>query len=303
MTVSEILAGDTVYEVSGSGYGPLGDIKTVSELGPALADNIAARECLLAGLLCNDSALAEKSGRWEVQGDPTEGALIASAAKGGLDHKEWSARLRRIDAIPFESQHQYMASLHASGAMTERKMYVKGAAEAVLSKSVTMLDGSGHRVPLDAVAVQHQLERLALKGLRVLVLASADLPGDTQSINHADVNELTFLGLQGMIDPPRPEAISAVRACQSAGIHVKMITGDHALTAQAIARQIGLNGRDTARPDGPLVLTGRELTRAIRCPTDRHRGSGDRVRARHARTETAIGPRAPGGGPHRGDDW
>ncbi len=259
MTVREMLAGDSRYEFSGSGYGPLGEIKNASEPGAAMADNIAARECLLAGLLCNDSALAEKSGRWEVQGDPTEGALLASAAKGGLEHKEWTTRLRRIDVIPFESQHQYMATLHVSGTASQRKLYVKGAAEVVLSKSVAMLDASGHRVPLDAVAVQQQLESFAVKGLRVLVLASADLPGDTQSINHADVNELTFLGLQGMIDPPRPEAISAVRACQSAGIHVKMITGDHALTAQAIARQIGLNGRDTARRKDPLVLTGREL--------------------------------------------
>jgi len=259
MTVSELLAGDTVYEVSGGGYGPSGEIKTVSESGPTLADNTAARECLLAGLLCNDSTLAEKAGRWEVQGDPTEGALLASAAKGGLDHKDWTMRRRRIDVIPFESQHQYMASLHESGAASQRKLYVKGAAEVVLSRSVAKLNASGHRVPLDAVAVQRQLESLAVKGLRVLVLASADLPGDTQSINHADVKELTFLGLQGMIDPPRPEAISAVRACQSAGIQVKMITGDHALTAQAIARQIGLNGGDTAGLKGPLVLTGREL--------------------------------------------
>jgi len=259
MTVSEILAGDTVYEVSGGGYGPIGEIKIVSDTGPALADNMAARECLLAGLLCNDSTLAEKAGRWEVQGDPTEGALIASAAKGGLDQKESSARLPRIDVIPFESQHQYMASLHESGAVTQRKLYVKGAAEVVLSKSVAMLDASGRKVPLDAAAVQRQLESLAVKGLRVLVLASADVPGDMQSINHADVHELTFLGLQGMIDPPRPEVIAAVRACQSAGIQVKMITGDHALTAQAIARQIGLHGRDTTRLEGPLVLTGREL--------------------------------------------
>jgi cation-transporting P-type ATPase F len=259
MTVSAILAGDTVYEVSGSGYEPLGEVKTASPQGTPLADNIAARECLLAGMLCNDSALAEKAGRWEVQGDPTEGALLVSAAKAGLDHKDWTTRLRRMDVIPFESQHQYMASLHESGPASPRKLYVKGAAEVVLSKSVAMLDASGHRVPLDAAQVQRQLESLAVKGLRVLVLASADLPGDAQSINHADVNELTFLGLQGMIDPPRPEAISAVRACQSAGIHVKMITGDHALTAQAIARQIGLNGRDSAGPEGPLVLTGREL--------------------------------------------
>ncbi len=259
MTVREILAGDAVYEVSGSGYEPLGEVQCVSRQGPALADNVAARECLLAGLLCNDSALAEKAGRWEVQGDPTEGALLAAAAKGGFDHGDWATRLRRIDVIPFESQHQYMASLHTSGAATGRRLYVKGAAEMVLSKSVAMLDASGRRVPLDAVAVQRQLESLAVKGLRVLVLASADLPGDAQSISHADVHELTFLGLQGMIDPPRPEAISAVRACQSAGVHVKMITGDHALTAQAIARQIGLDGRGAVGPDGPLVLTGREL--------------------------------------------
>ncbi|MDZ4851280.1 MAG: cation-transporting P-type ATPase [Pirellulaceae bacterium] len=261
MTVSEILAGDSRYEVSGSGYSPLGEIKTVSEQGLALADNIAARECLLAGLLCNDSALAETAGRWEVQGDPTEGALLASAAKGGLEHKEWTARLRRIDAIPFESQHQYMASLHESGTAVKRTMYVKGAAEVVLSKSVAMLDASGKKVSLDASEVQRQLESLAVKGLRVLVLASADLPEDTPSITHADVNSLTFLGLQGMIDPPRAEAITAVRACQSAGIHVKMITGDHALTARAIAQQIGLNGRDrnAAPSDGPLVMTGPEL--------------------------------------------
>lgn len=129
----------------------------------------------------------------------------------------------------------------------------------VLSKSVAMLDALGHKVPLDALTVHRQLESLATKGLRVLVLASADLSVDKQSIKPADVNELTLLGLQGMIDPPRSEAISAVRACQSAGIHVKMITGDHALTAQAIARQIGLNGMDSARPDSPLVLTGRDL--------------------------------------------
>ena len=123
-----------------------------------------------------------------------------------------------------------------------------------------MLDASGKTVSLDASEVQRQLESLAVKGLRVLVLASADLPDDKQSITHADVNNLTFLGLQGMIDPPRAEAITAVRACQSAGIQVKMITGDHALTAQAIAQQIGFDGRDrnVAPSDGPLVMTGPE---------------------------------------------
>ncbi|MDX1930160.1 MAG: HAD-IC family P-type ATPase, partial [Pirellulaceae bacterium] len=259
MTVSELLSGMTFYEIAGSGYEPIGEIKPKSEGGLDFANNTAARECLLAGLLCNDTSLAEKAGRWEVQGDPTEGALLTSAAKGGLDRKDWTTRLRRIDTIPFESQHQYMATLHVSGTATERKMYVKGAVEVLLGKSIAMLDASGNRVPINADSVHQQLESLAAKGLRVLAFASADLSGDTQSIQHANVQELTFLGLQGMIDPPRTEAISAVRACQSAGIRVKMITGDHALTARAIARQIGLNGQTQAGHDGPLVLTGREM--------------------------------------------
>lgn len=259
MTVREILAGNALYEVSGSGYGPLGEIKLVSESGPLLVDNIAARECLLAGLLCNDSSLAEQAGRWDVHGDPTEGALLAAAAKAGLPHNDGNLRLRRLDTIPFESQHQYMATLHEGGNSARRKLYVKGAAEVVLAKCVALLDASGHQIPLDAVAARARLECMAAKGLRVLVLASADLARDVTSIAPADVQGLTLLGFQGMLDPPRPEAIAAVRACQAAGIHVKMITGDHALTARAIARQIGLNGQDSTRPGSPLVLTGSEL--------------------------------------------
>ena len=171
MTVRELMAGNTRYEVSGSGYGPLGDIKLVGEPGPNLVDNIAARECLLAGLLCNDSTLAEQSGRWEVHGDPTEGALLASAAKAGLRHNDCNSRHRRIDTIPFESQHQYMATLHDGRSVAERKLYVKGAAEVVLSKCVARLDASGKQVPLDTVAAQQHLESMAAKGLRVLVLS------------------------------------------------------------------------------------------------------------------------------------
>ena len=259
MTVREILAGNALYEVSGSGYGPLGEIKLVSEAGPLVVDNIAARECLLAGLLCNDATLAEHAGRWDVHGDPTEGALRAAAAKAGLPDNAGRVRLRRLDTIPFESQHQYMATLHEGGNSAHRKLYVKGAAEVVLSKCVAVLDARGHQVPLDPAAARAGLERLAAKGLRVLVLASADLARDVKSIAPADVQGLTLLGFQGMLDPPRPEAIAAVRACQAAGIHVKMITGDHALTARAIARQIGLNGQDSTRPGSPLVLTGSEL--------------------------------------------
>ena len=259
MTVREILAGNALYEVSGSGYGPLGEINLVSEPGPLLVDNIAARECLLAGLLCNDSTLAEKPGRWEVHGDPTEGALLASAAKAGLQHHDCNSRLRRIDTIPFESQHQYMATLHEGGSPAERKLYVKGAAEVVLSKCVALLDASGHEVPLDAGRCnKHPGEH----GCERATGAGAGLRRSTRRREvHCPCRRAGFdlSGVAGNARPAAPEAIAAVRACQSAGIHVKMITGDHALTAQAIARQIGLDGPDSPTSESPAVLTGREL--------------------------------------------
>ena len=259
MTVSEIVAGDTLYEVTGTGYQPVGEIQVVNEGDANFAANAAARECSIAGVLCNDSALAQQDDRWEVQGDPTEGALLTSAAKGGFDHREWNSICRRLDVIPFESQHQYMATLHASDTASECRMYVKGAVEVLLSKSVTALDAGGNRVPVDVARVQQQVANLAAKGLRVLAFAFADRPRGTRSLAHADIRELTFLGLQGMLDPPRAEAIRAVQACRSAGIQVKMITGDHALTAQAIARQIGLGDSEPSPNAGPLVLTGSEL--------------------------------------------
>lgn len=260
MTVCELMAGDTFYELSGNGYDPTGPIDTKQKGGTAFGNNIAAQECLLAGLLCNDSSLSEKDGRWEIQGDPTEGALLTSAAKAGLNRTEWETRLKRIDTIPFESQYQYMATLHANDKAAERKLYVKGAVEVLLSKSIDMLDPDGQHVPINAESLQQQIEVLAARGLRVLAFASASLPADTQSIGHANITGLTFLGLQGMIDPPRPEAINAVRACKSAGIHVKMITGDHSLTARAIAQQIGLNSQPSSQEGFPKVLTGRELS-------------------------------------------
>lgn len=259
MTVSELNAGGVQYHFSGSGYGFEGEITCANSDHPKLSDNVAAHQCLLAGLLCNDSVLAEKDGRWEVQGDPTEGALITSAAKAGLHQMELSKRYRRIDTIPFESQYQYMATLHETEDGNQRRLYVKGAAEVVLGKSVAMLDPDGNQVPINVANVQDQLESLASKGLRVLVLAYTDLPSQATSVQHADVKQLILLGFQGMIDPPRPEAIHAVQACQNAGIQVKMITGDHAMTAGAIAAQIGLHGKQNSHAKVGKVLTGREL--------------------------------------------
>lgn len=272
MTVQQIIAGEARYETTGTGYFPSGQILRVShtsERGMVIdpAADVALMECLKTGLLCNDSILVEQEGRWDVHGDPTEGALIVSAHKGSLSLDTLRAQLPRVDTIPFDSQHQYMATLHnrageeSSSIEGRRKIvYVKGAVEVILGKSTTFLNGSGQIVPLEKDTVQNDAEELAGKGLRVLAFARGELPQETARITHTDIaTGLTFLGLQGMIDPPRQESVAAVHACQNAGIRVKMITGDHALTAAAIAKQIGLNGLQNVNQTATVVLTGKEM--------------------------------------------
>ncbi|MCY2994663.1 MAG: cation-transporting P-type ATPase [Planctomycetota bacterium] len=259
MTVQEIWAGRRSYQVSGLGYAPAGRICPAEDEAKDSTAHKSLRECLLAGLLCNDSRLEQKDGRWEVQGDPTEGALLAAAAKGSVNEAELLSRWPRIDAIPFESQRQYMATLHQTEVGRARIVYVKGAVEAILPKCTAVLDLDGQQVALDPGEVQAKFEELAAKGLRVLVFARGELTPETVELTHAHIADLCFLGLQGMIDPPRAEAMAAVARCQRAGIHVKMITGDHALTASNIARQIGLTGR-AGQALAPLtVITGTSL--------------------------------------------
>lgn len=258
MTVREIYAAAQTYELTGSGYGADGDIKS-GVAGSAVSDNAAAYECLLAGVLCNDSTLVQKGDRWDVNGDPTEGALLAAARKAAMDERQIQQRLPRLDSVPFKSQHQYMATLHDSSDESMRPIYVKGSLEVVLSKCKWELDASGQIVEIHPSTIHAQLERMASQGLRVLAFAKANVPATTSEIGHHDIVNLTFLGLQGMIDPPRPEAIQAVRACQIAGIRVKMITGDHPVTAQAIAEKLGLDGASTAAGHVPEVMTSRDL--------------------------------------------
>ncbi|SEM01601.1 Ca2+-transporting ATPase [Syntrophus gentianae] len=251
MTVQEILAGPDLYTVTGGGYAPAGGILTPD--GAALRNlPVALEECLRCGLLCNDSVLVEKEGRWIVEGDPTEGALLAAAAKGGLSGQEESKKLPRLDTIPFESQHQYMATLH-SVPEENPVVYAKGSVESILIRCHSALSSEGEPLKLDADGILETVEAMAAKGLRVLAFSRMELPEGKKRISHEDVAEgMTFLGLQGMIDPPRAEAVEAVKNCHSAGVRVKMITGDHAVTASAIARKIGL-------AHGEKVLTGREL--------------------------------------------
>jgi len=258
MTVRHVVVGDHVYEVGGNGYEPSGDLLLGGQrLTPGEAPGLS--ECLLAGLVCNDSALVQKEGRWDAQGDPTEVALIVAARKAGLEGDAVKTRLPRVDAIPFESQHQFMATLH-NDAQGERKLvYLKGAVEVVLERCNVAFNPRRQSIKLDREHIQAQVAQLTSGGLRVLAFARAELPVDTQRISaHSLPHQFTFLGLQGMIDPPRPEAVESVAACHRAGIQVKMITGDHAGTALAIGRQLGLVPEVAASPH-PLVLTGKEL--------------------------------------------
>lgn len=250
MTVQALYAGGQNYTVSGAGYNPGGEIlfnQAIATLNPALL------ECLKAGVLCNDSQLEIKNGKWEVVGDPTEGALIAAAQKAGLTQE--MLEMPRLDSIPFESQFQYMATLHRTN--LNNTIYVKGSVETILDRCQQMFDAEGQPMLANREQIEQEVNNMAKQGLRVLAFAKKPVATSQGSVDHADIETgLIFLGLQGMIDPPRSEAIKAVRACQSAGIQVKMITGDHVLTAQAIARRIGLKKNKQV-----LAFTGSELAK------------------------------------------
>jgi len=257
MTVHTVLAGGRRYDVDGGGYAPAGDISSKTA-AVELDDHPALEACLTAGALCGDGDIRVRDGSWEAIGDPTEVALVVAAAKAGLQRAGALAEQPRTVVLPFESERRYMATVHrdASGAGV---VYVKGAVEQVLEMSARELAQDGTCTALDPAPVLTAADRLGGEGQRVLAFASRPLAADEEpTLEHLD--GLTFLGLQAMVDPPRPEAIAAVRACRQAGIAVKMITGDHAATAAAIAARVGLTG------DGPpRVVTGAELAR---CPDD-----------------------------------
>ena len=264
MTVQEIHAGGEAFAVSGAGYAPSGRI-TAAGGAPVETPATALKETLRCGLLCNDSLLVQKEGRLTVQGDPTEGALIAAAAKGGISMEAETMKRKRLDTIPFESQHQYMATLHADPAGGRTVAYAKGSVEAMLERCAAALSAAGESAKLDAATVTEAVNAMAARGLRILAFARKELPDGTRKIGHEDVADgMIFLGLQGMIDPPRAEAIEAVKHCHSAGIRVKMITGDHALTASAIAGQIGLRNADRVITGGALAeIPDAELVRIV----------------------------------------
>jgi magnesium-transporting ATPase (P-type) len=237
-------------EVEGVGYEPVGGLKrNGSNLASLPAD---LHDLVLAGTLCNDATLAREGSLWKITGDPTEGALVVSAEKSGLKAEPTRAAHRRLDAIPFESENQFMATLHAppAGKGDAALIVMKGAPEVVLKRCTTGADGTA----LDPKAVLAEVERLAGQGMRVLGVARRRVHAAHQRLEMTDVaGGLEFLGLQGMIDPPRKEAIDAIRLCHQAGITVKMITGDHKLTAAAIGEQLNIHKH------GDKAITGAQL--------------------------------------------
>lgn len=240
MMVRAVVTADGRATVDGTGYAPDGAL--VGDAGHTQGVATMAE----VGLLCNDAELVERDGRWLIEGDPTEGALVTLAARAGIDHAAMRSRVERRDVIPFDPAYRYMATLNAADGETWAS--IKGAPEVLLSRC----NAAGVQL-IDVAHWQHEVERLASQGMRTLAVARKVMGGDRESLDPADLEaELELLGIVGIMDPPRDEAIDAVAVCHEAGIRVKMITGDHALTARAIAAQIGIgNGED--------VLTGAEL--------------------------------------------
>lgn len=254
MTVVEVFSGSRLYQLTGVGYDPVGEIMQ-EDAKVEVSRHSALGEVLLAGMLCNDSQLRQDEDGWQVLGDPTEAALLTAAAKAGFFLEEERRRRPQLDAIPFQSENQFMATLHDPGAGLPRTIFMKGAVEKVLARCTLALNDLGVQEELDAAGILAQAEEMARRGLRVLALAKGERPPDDPSLEYSEVECcFTLLGLVGMIDPPRPEAVAAVASCQAAGVRVKMITGDHALTAGAVAERLGM-GAAGAAP----VLTGQEV--------------------------------------------
>ncbi|AWI82881.1 carbonate dehydratase [Alloyangia pacifica] len=251
MTVASLAAAGRLYTVAGDGYAPEGAILWQDNRVSA-DEHTVLTEVALAAALCNDALLQDAGTGWQVEGDPMEGALLALAGKitgaGLAGFHQWS----RTDAIPFDAAHRYMATLHHDHE-GHAQIHLKGAPEAVLALCRDQRSDGGGVAPLDRDHWQAMVEQLAAEGQRVLAIAQRAVPPAQTVLDKADLDgQLTFIGLIGLIDPPRPEAIAAVAECRSAGIRVKMITGDHAATARAIGREIGL--QNITR-----VLTGAEI--------------------------------------------
>jgi calcium-translocating P-type ATPase len=250
MMVVSAATAESEYQVTGNGYAPEGEVKQNGK--PAGKDPVLGLMGRVS-MLCNDAELFRQEGVWKVEGDPTEGALYPFATKLGMDRQGEQAAYPRIDAIPFESEHKFMATLHKAGD-GKQIMLVKGAPEVIFDHCDRQQFADGKHAPLDRERFQKISDKLAGQGERVLGLAWLESPPvQTGSLGPADLpKNLVLLGLIGLLDPPRKEAIEAVKECHGGGIRVTMITGDHKITAAAIAKMLGIG-------DGKTAVSGAEI--------------------------------------------
>ncbi|MCH8487152.1 MAG: cation-transporting P-type ATPase [Candidatus Cyclonatronum sp.] len=251
MTATSLVSSADAFQVEGTGYAPEGDILTEKKEKADLSAKPVLARLIETVMLCNEAEIEQKDDRWILKGDPTEGALVTLGTKAGIDVGAW----KRLDTIPFESDHKFMATLHEHRETGERIIFLKGAPERVIEMCSEQLTADGTEA-MQAGFWKDRIDAIAEKGERVIAAAVRKVKGDVTQIEMKDVREgLQFAGLIGMIDPPRPEAIEAVKACKQAGIKVKMITGDHAITASAIGEQLGIC-------EGRKAITGGELEKA-----------------------------------------
>ncbi|KYH42131.1 MAG: ATPase [Candidatus Bathyarchaeota archaeon B63] len=255
MTVRSIYCDDRIVEVTGSGYEPKGEFLLNSDpIDPG--DDAALSLLLRIGALCNNSHLENEGGQWMVSGDPTEGALVVAAYKAGLRQEDLEKAYPRLGEIPFSSERKRMTTIHSApdGGVYA---YIKGAPEVILKRCSMIYEGGEERrlTAQKRRQISEINEKFAGDALRVLAFAYRRLTDSKGPYRENIENNLVFVGLMGMIDPPREEAIEANRLCRKAGIKTVMITGDHKLTAVAVAKEIGI------LEDGGLVLTGEELDR------------------------------------------
>ncbi len=252
MTVRRIYTGGSFIEVSGGGYEPVGEFQQGGKVS-GVHDDPQLKLHLSIGAVCNNALLSCENDQCSIFGDPTEGALVVAAAKAGMLKEELERKYPRIDEIPFQSEKQYMATLHPCGERG-KTVFLKGSLERILGQSKYLLAGQD-LVPLlqkDRDVITAASAQMAQSAMRVIATAYKDLPADVSDLTEEHiVSGLVFVGLFGMEDPPRPEAKEAIDLCRSAGIKVIMITGDNKITAQSIARQVNL-------PEGKAV-TGSEL--------------------------------------------
>ena len=250
MTARHVLTRAGRFDVEGTGYAPEGSI-SLDGREATLEDHGSLQALVEVMAVCNDAELRGEEGVWSVLGEPTEGALRTLAQKTVFDETSYD----RLAVVPFESDNKFMATLNRLPG-GGRRILLKGAPDRLLDRSTHQLEADGTIVPLDRAVWEERIETLGAEGLRVLAAARREVEEETDTLAVEDVQaDMVFLGLVGIIDPPRPEAIEAIRSCRQAGIRVVMITGDHAGTASAIAREMGIS-------DDGRAVTGAELEAA-----------------------------------------